>query len=356
MNFLLTLIILVLILGIIIFIHEFGHFLAAKKSGVYVPEFSMGMGPKVWSKKSKKSETTYSLRLLPIGGFVSMANEEDKTLKIKKDQILENKSFIKRFLVLIMGILFNFILTIILLFLNGLIFGSPETKPVIGEIVENSPSQKQGLKSGDVIVEVNNVNVLTWDDVLLEISVKEAQQKYTFVIERDGNRLEKEVIPEQEKVDGVIKNSFGFGIGQSKKYGFINAIKYSIDGFIGMFRSIFVVLGNLITGKVAANNLSGPVGIYTIIDQIKDTGLENIIYLLAYLSVNVGVINLLPIPVFDGGRILLLIVEKITRRKYPKLESILNVVGFILLILLMIFVTFNDILKIVWGKYDSIKK
>ena len=346
MNFIITLLILVVILGVIIFIHEFGHFIAAKKSGVYVDEFALGMGPKIWQSKLKKGETKYSLRLFPIGGYVSMANEENLNMKIRKDQILENKSFIKRFLVLIMGILFNFVLAIILLFVNGLIYGSPDTKPVIGQIVDGSAAQAYGLESGDIIKSVNGIKTNTRDDLLLEISVKKPESSYQFVLERNGALIEKTVVPDKRIVEEEEKNSFGFEITYSKNYGFVNAIKYSVNGFAGMFRSIFVMLGNLFAGNVSADNLSGPVGIFTVIDTLKETGLENIIYLIAYLSVNVGIINLIPIPVFDGGRILLLIIEAITKKKYPKLESILNTVGFLLLIALMVYVTFNDIMKL----------
>lgn len=347
MNFIITLLILILILGVIIFIHEFGHFIAAKKCGVYVDEFALGMGPKIWESKRKKGETKYSLRLFPVGGFVAMANEENPAQKLRKDQVLENKSFIQRLLVLMMGILFNFVLTIVLLFINGLIYGSPETKPVLGEILANSPAENYGLMEGDIILEVNGIKTKTWDDVLLEISIKESTESYDFVLNRNGSVVEKTVIPNKVLDGETEKNSFGFGIGQSKTYGFVNALKYSVNGFAGMFRSLFVVLANLFTGKVAVNNLSGPVGIFTVVDQVKASGLESIIYLIAYLSVNVGIINLVPVPVFDGGRILLLIIESITKKKYPKLESILNTIGFFLLIALMVYVTFNDILKLI---------
>lgn len=346
MNFIVTLLILIFILGIIIFIHEFGHFIAAKKSGVYVDEFALGMGPKIWESKRKHGETKYSLRLFPVGGFVAMANEENPAMKVRKDQVLENKGFVKRFLVLIMGILFNFILTIILLFINGLIFGSPETKPVLGQIVDNSPAYTYGLMEGDTILEVNGIKTKTWDDVLLEISIKESVNSYDFLLNRNGNIIKRTVVPNKIMDKDTEKNSFGFAIGQSKTYGFVSALKYSITGFVGMFRSIFLVLGNLFTRNVSVNNLSGPVGIFTVVDQIKSSGLENIIYLIAYLSVNVGIINLVPIPVFDGGRIVLLIIETISKKKYPKLERILNTVGFFLLIALMVYVTFNDILKL----------
>ncbi len=349
MNFIVTLIILIFVLGIIIFIHEFGHFLAAKKVGVYVDEFSIGMGPKIWESKRKKGKTKYSLRLLPIGGFVAMANTESESSSVKKEEILENKSFIKRFLVLVMGIIFNFVLTILLLFINGAIYGSPDTKASVGEVTQNSAAYNSGLMKNDVITSVNGVSTSSWDDVLLEITVKEALESYTFVVDRNGEEKEIVIIPLEEKdEDGKERKVFGFAVGTHKNYGLSEAVKYAFRDFSNMFKSLFRILGNLFTGKIAVDNLSGPIGIYTVIDQIKSKGLENIIYLIAYLSINVGIINLIPIPVFDGGRILLLIIEKIINKRIPeKVESIINTAGVFLLIALMLYVTLNDILKLI---------
>lgn len=348
MNFIVTLLILILILGLIISIHEFGHFITAKKSGVYVEEFSLGMGPAIWKSKKDKGGTTYSIRLFPIGGYVAMANEEVEGQKLRKDQILENKSFFTRLLVLLAGIIMNFILCIFALFINGLIYGSPNNTPVVGQVVEGGAAETAGLKEGDIIKKINNVKVSSWDDVLLEISVKKALNSYDFIIERDNNEQKITIVPNKIKDEnGKEVNSYGIGVGSlPKSRGFVSALKYGFTGFADMFKSISVILGNLFTGSVSIKNLSGPVGIFTVIDQVKSTGFENLIYLLAYLSVNVGVVNLLPIPVFDGGRVLLLIIESISGKKFPKLESILNYVGFGLLILLTIFVTLNDILRL----------
>lgn len=348
MNFIITLLILIFILGLIISIHEFGHFISAKKAGVYVEEFALGMGPAIWKSKKDKGGTTYSIRLFPIGGYVAMANEEIKGQKLRKDQILENKNFFVRLLVLLMGIIMNFILCIFALFINGLIYGAPNNTPVVGQIVEGGAAESAGLKEGDIIREINGVKMSSWDDVLLEISVKKALESYDFVIERDNTNTKLTIIPNKVKDEnGKEVNSYGIGIGAAPKtHGFISALKYSFTGFGEMCKSIIVVLANLFTGGVSFKSLSGPVGIFTVIDQVKSTGFESIIYLIAYLSVNVGIVNLLPIPVFDGGRVLLVIIEKIAGKKFPKLELILNYVGFGLLIILTIIVTFNDILKL----------
>lgn len=348
---LVSLIILILILGTIIFVHELGHFIAAKKNGIYVEEFSLGMGPVIYSfkrNKKKKDETLYALRLFPIGGYVSMANsQEDGPKELRDDQVLENKTFLRKLIVLITGILFNFVLTFLLLFINGLIFGNPDTRPFIGKVDMDSPAYVAGLKEGDLILEVEDVIVKTYNDVLIELNKNEKMESISFLIENETEKKQIDITPALKEIDGQKVKVFGISFAASKTYGFVNSIKYSVGEFANMMKSILVVIANLVTGNISLNNVSGPIGIYSIIDNVKDTGIENIIYLVAYLSMNVAIINLIPIPVFDGGRILLFAIEKLLNKKlHPNVEKYLNLIGFILLLLLTIYVTLNDILKL----------
>ena len=351
LNFIITILILFVMLGLIISIHEFGHFIAAKKSGVYVDEFSLGMGPLVFKHKPKNSETTYSLRLLPIGGYVSMAEKEDKKSKIKKERVLENKSFLRVLWVLINGIVFNFILAICLFFISGLIYGKPIEEATINSVVDGSAAYKAGLKAGDKIIKVNGKDIKTFDDFVLEASAKKSKSNIykITVVTSSGETKTYEVTPsiekrnnEEVKVYGIVFN------GTTYKKGFKYAVSYAFTGTIENSKTIFKILGSLFTGSVSVKNLSGPVGIYSLVDRVKVQGLEMILYLTAYLSINVGIVNLFPIPVFDGGRIFILIIEKIIGHKTDeKLEMALNYIGFALMILLMIYVTFNDVLRLV---------
>lgn len=351
MNFLITLLILFIILSVIIIVHEFGHFIAAKKGGVYIDEFSLGMGPQLLKYKPKKSETTYSLRAFPIGGFVSMAEKEDPSNKtIKKNQVLENKSFGRKLLVLINGILFNCFLAIFLFFVSGLLYGRPVSEPVINKVVEGMAAEKVGLESGDKILEVNGVKINTWDDFLLEASAKKLKDEYIFKVEKsNGDIKEYNLVHEVQEVEGQEVKVFGIQSSGTTYYkGFKNAVIYAFEGFYTNFKTIFKILGNLFTGEVPVKSLSGPVGIYSLVDSVKSQGVNTLLYLTAYLSINVAIINLIPIPVFDGGRVLILLIEKITKRKSSEnLEAILNYVGFALMILLMLYVTFNDIIRLV---------
>ncbi len=351
MNFIITILILFVMLSLIIGVHEFGHFIAAKKSGVYVDEFSLGMGPKIIRFKPKKSETTYSLRLFPIGGFCSMAEKVDPDNKeIQNDRVLENKKFYQRFLVLIAGIVMNCILAILLFFVSGLIYGRPISEPIIESVVEGKPAALAGLESGDRIIKVNGVNISTWDDFLLEASAKKLKDSYTITVEKSNKEVVSYTLsPEVTKIDGQEARIFGIqSIGTTYKKGFVNALRYGVEGFYNNFCTIFKIVGSLFTGEVSVKNLSGPVGIYSVVDSVKTQGFEVLLYLTAYLSINVAIINLIPVPVFDGGRILLIIIEKITKRKTSdKLEAIINYSGFALMIILMIYVTFNDILRLI---------
>lgn len=348
MNFIITLLILIIILGIIVFIHELGHFIASKRVGVYVHEFALGMGPKIFSFKRKNDETTYSLRLLPLGGFNALAMNE-KDFNVSKNKVLNNRKYWEKLLILIMGVVFNFILTIVLLFINGLIYGSPDISPIIGIVKEESPAYIAGLKTDDKVIKINDKKVSSWDDALLELNfIQKDKTEFKFTIERNNKKLDLNIKPEKIKdKKGEKQNFFGFGIAEKKKYGYVNAVKYSFEGFAEMFSSLFKVLGNLFNGKIGADNLSGPVGIFKLIDQVKEGGKEALIYLTAYLSVNVGIINLLPMPIFDGGRILIITIEKILNKKLsPKVESIIDGIGIVLLVLLFLFVMYNDILKL----------
>ena len=350
MNFIITLIILFIMLGLIIAIHEFGHFIAAKKSGVYVEEFSLGMGPLIFKHKPKKSETTYSLRAFPIGGFVAMAEKENKEFKIKKDRVLENKGFFHVFWVLINGIVFNFILAIVLFFFIGLFYGKPVSEPIIGSVVDGGAAYKVGLEAGDKILSVNGVKVTTWDDFLLEASAKKLKENYVFEVKKaNGDIVNYDIVPDIKEENGEETRVFGIvSNGIVYKKGFVNALSYAFSGTYENSKTIFRILGSLITGQVSVKNLSGPVGIYSVVDTVKAQGLSRLMFLTAYLSINVGIMNLIPIPVFDGGRIFRLIIEKIIRRKTgEKLENALNYIGFGLMILLMLFVTFNDIVRLV---------
>lgn len=348
MTSLITLFWFIIILGAIVGIHEFGHFLFAKLSNTYVYEFSIGMGKKLFTHRKKGSETEFNIRLVPIGGFVSICGEnaiEDEN--IPKDRQLCNKSFLQRFSILFAGPAFNFIFAFILLFVSALIYGSISTKPIIGNVMEGYPAYTAGLREGDLIKKIDGKKVNSWDAALLKIQTANGKE-LTFTIEENGQTKDIKVSPIiEEAEDGTKSYKYGISTNGTKERGFVNSLNYAISKTESLFGTMIETLKYLFTGRAKVNDLSGPVGIYSLVGQQAKAGLESIIYLTAYLSINVGALNLIPFPAFDGGRILFLIIEKITKKKIPpKVENMVNTIGFLAIIGLMIFVTFNDILRL----------
>lgn len=345
-----TILLLILILGIIILVHEFGHFIWAKKFGVYIYEFSLGMGPVIYTHKGKKDGIHYNIRAFPIGGFVSMAGEvyEDDQ-KIPKEKFMCNKPWLQRLIILVAGVMNNFILAIVFLFLIALIWGATPTKPIVGTILEDSAVSKTGIEVGDQIIEINGIKAKSWDKLQIALYRKNNKEAYEFVVQKkDGSIKKYDVVPEKVKnEEGVETNKFGFGIDTTKQYGLGASIRYAFSKFSSIVSSMLLTVTSLFTGKISLNALSGPVGMYEVVGQSIGLGISQMIYIVAFLSINVGFINILPFPAFDGGRVLFMIIEKIKRSPVDaKLENAFHTVGFILLMILMVYITFQDILRL----------
>lgn len=342
----LSIIYFVLILGTIVLVHEFGHFFFAKLFGIYVYEFSIGMGPKIFSKKDKKGETTYSIRAIPVGGFVQLAGEGmDEDKKLPKDRLLQSKPVWQRFLVMFFGAGNNFILAIIVLFFLGLIAGSPSVSTVIPSVIDGSPAQVAGIMAGDKVIAIDGDKTKTLDDLQLYLTIAEGET--TFKVLRNNEEKEIKVTPLTGEEATKAGYSYGITFDSKVEKGFFNAIKYAFTKTYALMRQLVITLKELFTGGVGVKELSGPVGIFQAVDQTKSTGFANLFYLLALLCINVGFINLIPFPAFDGGRILFLIIEKIKGKPIKaETENLIHNIGFFILLALIIYVTFNDILRI----------
>lgn len=345
-----TLIYFILILGVIVYIHEFGHFLFAKRAGIYVYEFSIGMGPRLFKWKRKNDETEYSLRLLPIGGYVAMAGEDletDKKTGIPKEKQMQYKKWYQRFLTIIAGVLFNFILAIVLLFVIAMVNGAPSLGTKIGEVTKDSPAALAGLEKNDIILKVENKRIHTSDMLLLEMQVHSAKETNFQIRKEDGSIKTITITPKKVIVDGNEAYQYGFALNNEKEFGIFAALQYAFGKTLSVVEQMIYIIGYLFMGKLSLNSLAGPVGIFQVVGETAKAGFLNIIYLIAFMSINVGFINLLPIPAFDGGRLLFLVIEKIKGSAVnPKIENMIHGIGFALLMILMIVITYNDILRI----------
>jgi len=353
MTFIINILIFVLILSVIVAIHEFGHFIFAKLTGVYVYEYAIGMGPKIFSFKPKKSETTYSLRAIPLGGFCSLAGEDtdsDDLEKVPENRRLQAKKPWQRFLIMFFGPGFNFLLAIIILFFIAMVWGGTTYDPIISTVTKDTPAYEAGIEQGDKIIKIDNHKIKTLDDVSLYLALTDKTKNTTIKVEKnDTKKVETyKIKPKKVTKDKQTTYVYGIGLKAEKTTGFVNACKYVVVKTKSLFRQMFVTIEALFTGKVSVNDLSGPVGIYSIVSEQAKNGIADLLYLMAYLSINVGFINLLPIPAFDGGHILFILIELIRRKPVkPETENMIHTIGLCLLLLLMVYVTINDIFRLI---------
>ncbi len=349
MNFIINLLLFIVILGVIVFVHEFGHFIWAKITGVYVYEFAIGMGPKIWGFKGK--ETEYNLRAIPIGGFCQLAGEDlddDDIKKVPKNRRLQSKKPWQRFLIMVFGPMNNFILAVILILFTSFIWGGNTLSPVITGVDKGSAAYEAGIEKGDTVLEINHHKIRTSDDISLFFAVANPEKKNEVVVlKANSTRETYHIKPKKVKEDGQEYYRYGITIKQKKTRGFGASIIFTVKKTGFMFRQMFITVGYLFTGRVRMNQLAGPVGIYSIVGQQRSAGAASLLLLMAFLSINVGFINLLPIPAFDGGHILFIVIELIKGSPVnPEIENKIHTVFLILLMLLMVFITINDILRL----------
>lgn len=333
MNILITLI----ILSIIIFIHELGHFLTAKLFKMPVSEFAMGMGPKLASYKTK--ETLYSIRGIPMGGFV---NIEGMDIDNPVENGFNTKPAWQRFIVLFAGVFMNFLLAFVIVVPFTMMIGKvvPDESSVIGYIDEKAPSAKY-LMVGDEILEMDGQLISAWQDVA-DVSAQQKDEDMKIKILRDGEELSFDIklIYSQERERYLIGINQKYNI---QKYKAFEGMKAGIQSYFNVFSQIFKGFKMIVTGQVRSDQIAGPVGLVRIVDSFAKEGLMSLVGLTALLSVNIGIFNLFPLPALDGGRIIFVLLELIGVEVNKKTEEKIHTVGIILLIGLFILITGNDI-------------
>lgn len=349
MNVFVTVLLTVLMFGLLIFIHEFGHFITAKLFKVKVNEFALGMGPKILG--FGKGETKYSLRLFPIGGFVSMEGEEedsDDPRSFKKQKVW------KRIIICSAGVFMNFVLGILIAI--GLV-ASTNSDMLTSVTVAGIVSEKDagGLQSGDKILSVSGYKIFVGEDISFGVSRSDPTGKTElieleteFVVLRSGEKITLEKVKPFARVkyeDGTEEDRYSFYVKGEEK-NFFSVLKHGFFEAISYIRTTVLGLMDLITGRVGIEGLGGVIKVGQVVGEVAKYGVSNFLNLVALISVNLGVMNLLPIPALDGGRILLLAVEGIIRKPLnQKLEYVLISVSMFLLFALMIFVAIKDIVS-----------
>lgn len=381
-----------LVLGLVIFVHELGHFLAAKWAGVYAPRFSLGWGSPVWS--FRRGETEYAISALPIGGYVRMASREDEhastleggpelkdgepverskhwdehsmiphgPLPIPEDRWFESKPLHQRLVIMLAGVFMNVVLA--LLVSTGIFayYGEGYLPAVVDSVVVEKPAALAGMQSGDSIVAIDGVAVDRWDEVLVAVSAAPGREIALTVV-RGGETLTLRMTPEAQDIPsgttGAPETVGRIGVGPRataarERVGLGDAVVSGWNATWAMAGSVVQVLGGLFRGSVSVSQLGGPVEIARASVAAAQTGLENLWALVAFLSINLAVLNLLPIPLLDGGQVLLNLVEGAIRRQLPDaVREWYARIGLVAILALFLTVTFNDLKRLVLGWFGG---
>lgn len=415
-----TVIAFILIFGTLVFFHELGHLILAQRAGILCREFAIGFGPKIFS--FKKNETVYTIRLLPIGGFVRMAGEDPEMVEVKpgytvgllfnkenkvekiiinqkekypdalvieveaadlehqmrisgyeqgnEDQLVSfsvsetsffivdgeevqvapynrqfhSKTVWQRIKAIAAGPIMNFILAYVILVMLGLMQGVPSDEPVLGKLIDNGRAAEAGLKEGDRIQTINGEKMSSWTDIVNTVR-EHPEKELKIVLTRDNVKMTKYVTPESVKSG---KETVGrFGAYNPVQKGILTSISYGATETVAVAQNIVTSLSKIVTGQFSIDMLAGPVGIYDMTEQVAKTGIINLLKLAAFLSINLGIVNLLPIPALDGGRLLFLLIEAVRGKPINReKEAFVVFIGVAFLMLLMLVVTWNDIQRL----------
>ena len=330
----------VFVFGVIVMIHELGHFLTAKACGMRVDEFAIGIGPNVIQKQ--KGETLYSIRLLPLGGFNKIAGMDPS--EEVGERGFSNKPVWQRFIVIAAGATFNFLLAIVIYFCIFAFHGTtvPSHEPVIGDTFAGNPAAEAGIQQDDRILTINGQSIQEWKDITQSLQ-GHSNHVVSVTLDRKGEIISTTVIPRESGDRAVIginplMDVKQYGIGESAVY----AVTHTGSTIMEMLQGLW----NIVTGH-SKGDVAGPIGVAQMAGQVAQHGFISLLLFTALLSLNLGVINLLPIPVLDGGRLVLLILEGITGRKLPeKALQYIQMTGVGLLLLVFVYSTFQDILRL----------
>lgn len=345
----------IVLISVIVTVHELGHLLAAKKFGVYCHEFSIGIGPKLFSKKFK--ETTYSIRLLPIGGFVAMAGDNENALETKVEvnvpfhRTLPGIKTYQKIIIMLAGVMMNFILSIFvvmsLLIVNKVHIKAP--LPIVDEVVAGSVASEVGFLKGDKILKVeleNGVVIKPKNGTEMVAFLASESGLRTYTVLRDQQEITINVTPTYSMETETYVVGIRLVPGEKVKVTILNAFGYTMEYLLDNANLIFKAIGQLFLGR-GLQNLSGPVGIYNATAKASNLGFTSFLSMLALISLNIGIANLLPLPILDGGRVVITLLESIFKKPInKKIEMALMSISMILLLMLVIYSTYRDIIRL----------
>ena len=324
----------ILLFCIMIFPHELGHFIAAKRVGVKVNEFSFGMGPALWKKQGK--ETLYSIRLLPIGGYCAMEGEDEDS---ESPRAFGNKKPWQKIIVLAAGSLMNVLCALLIMIIVMGVLGFTTT--TIDQVDPGSPASVAQFMEGDIVTKIDNTEIDNWNDVSVAFTEAKGAES-TVIVERDGELKTLKVTPNLNE-DG----RYVVGITCKVSHNPATAVVEGTKATINMTINLFITIGQLFTGGLGVDDLSGPVGMVQMVDQTATLGLWYYGFLTSMICMNLAIINMLPLPALDGGRIIFVLITMITGKEVsPKIEGAIHFAGIVLLFGLMIYVSVNDVTRI----------
>jgi len=357
-----TTLIFLLILGILIIVHEFGHFIVAKKLGVRVEKFSFGFGKRLLSWK--RGDTEYSLSLIPLGGYVKLAGDSIEEFKNNPDEYLSKKPS-ERAQIVFFGPLLNYIMGLLCFWLIFFV-GYPTLTTTVGGLVEGFGAKDAGIQVGDKITAVDGKKVAFWEDLQKAIQDKAAPTTVQLSFLRDNKEYNIEVKIKERKLEDALGQRRSIGlIGITPKdevvkirHGFTESFVLGVKKTVDLTIMTYKALWRMVTGKLSMReSLTGPLGIFYITSKAASVGMIALLHLVAVLSVSLCIFNLLPLPVLDGGHIVLLAIEKIRGKPLGiKAEQIVTQIGFTLIVSLALFATYNDVLRIFGDKITKIIK
>jgi regulator of sigma E protease len=345
-----------IVLGVLIFAHEFGHFLLAKILGVGVEKFSLGFGPRIVGKKVGMTE--YRISAIPLGGYVKMVGESpDKELDESLIPLsFSHKSLFKRSLIVLAGPVFNLLLSVAIFFVFFLISGLPIMEPVVGEVQDGMPAQEAGIRPGDRVLSIGGEPVTRWEELAALIKGSSGGSLEIEILRDPTTHLVK-VVPRPvssqnlfgERIEKYVIGITASGAVSVQRLNLFQAASRGVLETWQIGKLTVLAIGKIVAGTLSAKTLGGPIMIAQLAGQQAEAGIINLIFFIALLSVNLGIINLLPIPVLDGGHLLFFLIEAVSRRPINlKMREVAQQVGIFLLVLLMIFVFYNDIARILF--------